>query len=59
MNWTILDTLGISTHAYELDLPRTIKIHSIFHISLLEAAANDPIPGQIILLLAPVEVNGE
>ena len=36
----------ISTHAYELDLPTSMKSHPVYHVSLLEPAALDPLTGQ-------------
>lgn len=49
----------ISTHAYKLDLPRTMKVHPVFHVSMLEPVASDPLPGQSQLPPPPVIVNGE
>jgi hypothetical protein len=42
--YTILEKVG--SRAYKLDLPPTIKLHPVFHISLLEPTTNtEPIPG--------------
>ena len=32
--------------AFKLNLPETMKIHSVFHASLLSKASEDPLPGQ-------------
>jgi len=49
----------VGTHAYRLELPNTMKIHHVFHVSLLDLAANNPLEGQIIPPPPPVEVEGE
>ena len=51
----------ISSHAYKLDLPNSMKIHPVFHVSLLRPAANesDYLPGQHIPPPEPVVVDGE
>ena len=46
-------------YAVHLALPNTMQIHPVFHVSLLEHAANDPFPGQWAEPPGPVMVDGE
>ena len=48
----------ISSHAYELELPSTMRVHPVFSVALLEPAATDPLPGQHNPPPPPVIVNG-
>jgi hypothetical protein len=38
---------SVGTHAYELQLPRSMRVHPVFHVSLLEPAAVDRLEGQL------------
>ena len=49
----------VGRYACRLELPATMKIHNVFHVCLLEPAASDPFPGQIIPPAPPVEVDRE
>jgi hypothetical protein len=42
--YEVLERVG--THTYKLKLPSTMKIHLVFHVSLLEPASNNPLKGQ-------------
>jgi len=55
--YRVLRTIG--THAYELDILATIQKHRTFPVSLLHAAADDPLPGQVVPPPLPVIVEGE
>ncbi len=46
-------------HSYQLNLPALMGIHRVFHASLLRKAANNPLPGQKVTPLPPVNITGE
>ena len=49
----------ISSHAYRLDLHALMTVHPVFHVSLLDSATTDPLPGQIQPPPPPVIVDEE
>lgn len=51
----------VSPYAYRLELPSSMKIHPVFHTSLLHpsAAFSDSLPGQVQPPPPPIEVDGE
>lgn len=52
-------TRMVSPYAYELDLQASMKVHPVFHVSLLSLASRNPVPGQQQPPPPPVEVEGE
>lgn len=49
----------VGKYAARITLPETVRLHPVFHVSLLEPAASDPYPGQRVPPLRPVIVEGE
>ena len=35
----------INPYTYELDLPRVYRVHSVFHVNLMDPVATDPLKG--------------
>jgi hypothetical protein len=50
---------AVGTHAYELDIPDTMKNHRTFPVSLLNPASSNSLPGQVVPPPLPVIVDGE
>jgi hypothetical protein len=49
----------VGKYAYQLELPSTMDIHTVFHVSLLEPIRNDPLPGQLPPPPEPIIVEGK
>ena len=47
----------ISSYAYKLKLPTSIKLHPVFHISLLKPVATDPLLEQTQPLPPPIIID--
>ena len=55
--YEVIESVGAS--AVRLHQPATVQIHPVFHVSLLELAADDPYPGQVSPPPSAVIVDGE
>jgi hypothetical protein len=49
----------VGKYTYQLELPSTMDVHPVFHVSLLEPVYNDPLPGQLPPPPEPIIVEGE
>lgn len=51
--------MRISSHAYHLDLLKSMRIHDVFHIQLLKKYIENEIPGWTEVAPSPIEVKGD
>ena len=49
----------VGTQAYRLGLPKTMRIHPVFHVMLLESYKQSDIPGRTCPPPPPVRIEGE
>jgi hypothetical protein len=55
--FTVIERVG--TQAYRLELPKTMKIHSVFHVTLLDPYQESSIPGRAQVPAPPVIIEDE
>jgi hypothetical protein len=49
----------VGKYAYELELPPTMNVHPVFHVSSLEPIRGDPMPGQRLPPPEPIIIDRE
>jgi hypothetical protein len=49
----------VSPYVYRLELPRSLRIHPVHHISLIEHAKEVPLPGQRVTPPPLLEIDGD
>jgi len=55
----VIGPAGSGSLAYRLELPSSMGIHPVFHVSLLERCRTNTIPGRIVPAPPPIEVQGQ
>ena len=54
--YKVIGPTGESGITYKLDLPDSLPVHNAFHVSLLQPAEEDPLPGQHVAPPPPIQV---
>ncbi|KAI0993251.1 hypothetical protein K3495_g14932, partial [Podosphaera aphanis] len=47
----------VGKYAFKLEIPKSARIHPVFHVSLLSPVSTDPLPGQVSGPPPPLEAN--
>src|ERR1700738_260464 len=55
----VLEVVGEGKLAFRLELPTQMRVHPVFHVSLLEPYRESTLPGRVQEPPLPVEVEGE
>ena len=55
----ILECVGESKMAFKLELPHTMRIHPVFHVSLLTPHRANTLPGRVVPPPPPIVVEGQ
>ena len=54
--FVIIEKVGFS--AFRLELPPSMHIHPVFHVSLLEPHVENTFPGRVVAVPLPIQVDG-
>jgi hypothetical protein len=55
----VLEVIGEGKLAFKLELPAQMRVHPVFHVSLLEPYRESVLPGRVQAPPFPVKVEGE
>ncbi|KAI0992857.1 hypothetical protein K3495_g15327 [Podosphaera aphanis] len=57
--WPFKIIEAVGNYAFKLELPKSARIHPVFHVSLLSPVATYPLPGQTSVLPPVLDAEGD